>query len=240
MPSGVLLFLPKVMESVFYPALAELADSGYADFQSKLIPTVAREAILGVRVPLLRALANSLYREHPEECRAFLQQCPYAYFEENGLHALLVCEMRDMEEALAATERFLPFISDWATCDIFSPKVFAKHPAQLLQRIPEWVKSEHTYTVRFGVGMLMQHFLGADFRPEYLDWAAGVKHSDYYVQMMVAWYFATALAKQQRASLPYIEEHRLEPWTHNKTIQKAIESRRIAPELKDYLRGLKV
>ena len=240
MPSGVLLFLPKVMESVFYPALAELADSGYADFQSKLIPTVAREAILGVRVPLLRVLANSLYREHPEECRAFLQQCPHVYLEENGLHALLVCEMRDMEEVLAATERFLPFVSDWATCDIFSPKVFAKHPAQLLQRIPVWIKSEHTYTVRFGVGMLMQHFLGADFRPEYPDWVAGVKHSDYYVQMMVAWYFATALAKQQRASLPYIEEHRLEPWTHNKTIQKAIESRRIAPELKDYLRGLKV
>ena len=228
------------MESVFYPALAELADSGYADFQSKLIPTVAREALLGVRVPLLRALANSLYREHPEECRAFLQQCPHVYLEENGLHALLVCEMRDMEEVLAATERFLPFVSDWATCDIFSPKVFAKHPAQLLQRIPVWIKSEHTYTVRFGVGMLMQHFLGADFRPEYPDWVAGVKHSDYYVQMMVAWYFATALAKQQRASLPYIEEHRLEPWTHNKTIQKAIESRRIAPELKDYLRGLKV
>ena len=228
------------MESVFYPALAELADSGYADFQSKLIPTVAREAILGVRVPLLRALANSLYREHPEECRAFLQQCLHVYLEENGLHALLVCEMRDMEEALAATERFLPFVSDWATCDIFSPKVFAKHPAQLLQRIPVWIKSEHTYTVRFGVGMLMQHFLGADFRPEYPDWVAGVKHSDYYVQMMVAWYFATALAKQQRASLPYIEEHRLEPWTHNKTSQKAIESRRIAPELKDYLRGLKV
>lgn len=240
MPSGVLLFLPKVMESVFYPALAELADSGYADFQSKLIPTVAREAILGVRVPLLRALANSLYREHPEECRAFLQQCPHVYLEENGLHALLVCEMRDMEEALATTERFLPFISDWATCDIFSPKVFAKHPAQLLQRIPVWIKSEHTYTVRFGVGMLMQHFLGADFRPEYPDWVAGVKHSDYYVQMMVAWYFATALAKQQEASLPYIEAYRLEPWTHNKTIQKAIESRRIAPELKDYLRGLKV
>jgi hypothetical protein len=240
MPSGVLLFLPKVMESVFYPALAELADSGYADFQSKLIPTVAREAILGVRVPLLRALANSLYREHPEECRAFLQQCPHVYLEENGLHALLVCEMRDMEEALATTERFLPFISDWATCDIFSPKVFAKHPAQLLQRIPEWVKSEHTYTVRFGVGMLMQHFLGTDFRPEYPDWVAGVKHSDYYVRMMVAWYFATALAKQQEASLPYIEARRLEPWTHNKAIQKAIESRRIAPELKDYLRGLKV
>ena len=240
MPSGVLLFLPKVMESVFYPALAELADSGYADFQSKLIPTVAREAILGVRVPLLRALANSLYRERPEECVAFLGQCPHVYLEENGLHALLVCEMRDMEEALAATERFLPFVSDWATCDIFSPKVFAKHPAQLLQRIPVWIKSEHTYTVRFGVGMLMQHFLGADFRPEYPDWVVGVKHSDYYVQMMVAWYFATALAKQQRASLPYIEEHRLEPWTHNKTIQKAIESRRIAPELKDYLRGLKV
>ncbi len=240
MPSGVLLFLPKVMESVFYPALAELADSGYADFQSKLIPTVAREAILGVRVPLLRALANSLYRERPEECVAFLGQCPHVYLEENGLHALLVCEMRDMEEALTATERFLPFVSDWATCDIFSPKVFAKHPAQLLQRIPVWIKSEHTYTVRFGVGMLMQHFLGADFRPEYPDWVAGVKHSDYYVQMMVAWYFATALAKQQRASLPYIEEHRLEPWTHNKTIQKAIESRRIAPELKDYLRGLKV
>ena len=228
------------MESVFYPALAELADSGYADFQSKLIPTVAREAILGVRVPLLRALANSLYRERPEECVAFLGQCPHVYLEENGLHALLVCEMRDMEEALAATERFLPFVSDWATCDIFSPKVFAKHPAQLLQRIPVWIKSEHTYTVRFRVGMLMQHFLGADFRPEYPDWVAGVKHSDYYVQMMVAWYFATALAKQQRASLPYIEEHRLEPWTHNKTIQKAIESRRIAPELKDYLRGLKV
>ena len=228
------------MESVFYPALAELADSGYADFQSKLIPTVAREAILGVRVPLLRALANSLYRERPEECVAFLGQCPHVYLEENGLHALLVCEMRDMEEALAATERFLPFVSDWATCDIFSPKVFAKHPAQLLQRIPVWIKSEHTYTVRFGVGMLMQHFLGADFRPEYPDWVAGVKHSDYYVQMMVAWYFATALAEQQRASLPYIEEHRLEPWTHNKTIQKAIESRRIAPELKDYLRGLKV
>lgn len=225
MPSGVLLFLPKVMESVFYPALAELADSGYADFQSKLIPTVAREAILGVRVPLLRALANSLYREHPEECRAFLQQCPHVYLEENGLHAL---------------EAFLPFISDWATCDIFSPKVFAKYPAMLLQRIPVWIKSEHTYTVRFGVGMLMQHFLGAGFRPEYLDWAAGVKHGDYYVRMMVAWYFATALAKQQEASLPYIEERRLEPWTHNRAIQKAIESRRIAPELKDYLRGLKV
>ncbi len=240
MPTGVLRFFAHAMESVFYPALAKLADSGYADFQSKLIPTVDREAILGVRVPRLRALAKSLYRERTEECGAFLQQRPHVYLEENGLHALLVCEMRDMKEALAATEAFLPFVSDWATCDIFSPKVFAKYPAMLLQRIPVWIKSEHTYTVRFGVGMLMQHFLGAGFRPEYLDWAAGVKHGDYYVRMMVAWYFATALAKQQEASLPYIEERRLEPWTHNRAIQKAIESRRIAPELKDYLRGLKV
>ena len=169
-----------------------------------------------------------------------MDDLPHTYFDENQLHAFIVSELRDYEACLQEVERFLPYVDNWATCDQMSPKVFRKHHAELLGPIRRWIASDATYTVRFGVGMLMEHYLDDDFDPDYLDTVAAVKSEEYYVRMMVAWYFATALAKQYDATIPYVESRRLEPWTHNKAIQKAIESRRISPETKDYLRGLKV
>lgn len=218
--------------------LFRLQDIAYRDFQSKIMPTVDAKTTIGVRTPELRRLAKQLAKR--EDVGAFLDDLPHAYFDENQLHAFIVSELRDYEACLREVERFLPYVDNWATCDQMSPKVFKKHRAELLDPIRRWIASDATYTVRFGVGMLMEHYLDDDFDPAYLDMVAAVESEEYYVRMMVAWYFATALAKQYDATIPYLEERRLEPWTHNKAIQKAIESRRISPEQKDYLRGLKV
>lgn len=217
--------------------LKEHQDESYAKFQRKLIPTVDPDTIIGVRTPALRSMAKKLYREKQYE--AFLEELPHAYFDENQLHGFLVSEIRDFDRCIEALERFLPYIDNWATCDQTSPKIFKKRKQELLPYIETWLTSEHVYTVRFAVGMLMQHFLDEDFRPEYLDWVAGVRSEEYYVNMEIAWYMATALAKQWEAAVPYIEKGRLDRWVHNRTIQKARESYRITDEQKQYLKALK-
>lgn len=218
--------------------LFELQDTEYRDFQAKLVPDVAKENIIGVRTPQLRQYAKQLAKR--PEAAEFLNNLPHRYYDENNVHAFLVEQVRDYGECLAQVERFLPYVDNWATCDMMSPKVFAKHPDELLCAIRAWLSSGRTYTVRFGIGMLMRLYLDDRFQPEYPALVAAVSSEEYYVNMMIAWYFATALAKQYAAVLPYIEERRLPVWTHNKAIQKACESRRITAEQKEYLRGLKI
>ena len=218
--------------------LVRLQDSKYRDFQVKLIPTADPGHFIGVRTPDLRKMAKQLGAR--DEIVDFLKDLPHTYFDENQLHAFIISGIKDYAACLEAVNCFLPYVDNWATCDQMSPKVFKKHRPELLDAIRQWLTSGQTYTVRFGTGMLMEHFLDEDFDPVYLEMAAGVRSGEYYIRMMTAWYFATALAKQYESTLPFIEEHRLDDWTHNKTIQKAIESYRISPEQKEYLRGLKV
>ena len=218
--------------------LFELQDLSYRDFQCKLMPTVDPDTVIGVRTPELRKLAKSFSKE--PEAEAFLRTLPHRYYEENNLHGFLIETMKDYSQVIAALDAFLPYVDNWATCDLMSPKIFKKHLPELREQIQVWMASSHTYTIRFGIEMLMTFYLDEQFQPEYLDWVADVHSEEYYVNMMIAWYFATALAKQYDAALPYLQEHRLEPWTHNKAIQKAIESYRITDEQKAYLRSLKV
>ena len=218
--------------------LFRLQDKEYRAFQSKLIPTVDSKTVIGVRTPALRKLAKQLSGD--ADIAAYLDMLPHSYFDENQLHAFILAEMKDFQNCLAAVEGFLPYVDNWATCDQMSPKVFRRHRPELLKAIRRWIASGQTYSVRFGIGMLMQHFLDEDFDPGYPELVAGICSEEYYVRMMIAWYFATALAKQYDSVLPYIEQQRLEAWTHNKAIQKAVESYRITPEQKNYLRSLKV
>ena len=218
--------------------LFRLQDAKYRDFQRKLIPTVPPEKVIGVRTPALRAMAKEVDKR--EDIGIFLQELPHTYFDENQLHAFILSGMKDYAECLSAVDRFLPYVDNWATCDQLSPRVFQKHKPELLATVRKWISSGETYTVRFGVGMLMEHFLDEDFDPVYLETVAVIRSEEYYVRMMVAWYFATALAKQYESALPFLEGRRLDVWTHNKTIQKAVESYRITPEQKKYLRALKV
>lgn len=218
--------------------LFQLQDKGYRDFHSKLIPTIPVETIIGVRIPAIRKLAKE-YGKDPE-CVEFLKQLPHTYYDENILHALLVAEIKDYEVCVKEVERFLPYVDNWAVCDIFSPKVFRKNKDKLIDKIREWIASGHPYTCRFGMEMLMTHFLDEDFRVEYLEIPAAVHSEEYYVNMMIAWFYATALAKQWDAAVGYIEKKCLDPWTHNKIIQKARESYRITREQKEYLKTLKV
>lgn len=217
--------------------LYELSDAEYAVFQAKLTPTVPKESFLGVRVPVLRKFAKDYSKEAEHE--AFLSELPHEYYDENMLHGLLIEQIKDYEKCIAETERFLPYVDNWAVCDIMSPKVFGKNKNRLIEKIREWTGSEMPYTVRFGMEMLMSHYLDADFEPEYLEIPAAVRSDEYYVNMMTAWFFATALAKKWDAAIPYLEERRLSEWVHSKTIQKAIESNRISDERKAYLRGLR-
>ena len=225
------------MVSSITDELLLMQDSSYRDFQCKLLPTVAPETVIGVRTPALRAYAKTL--EKQGDVATFLRDLPHAYFDENQLHAFLLSGMKDFRQCLDEIDRFLPYVDNWATCDQMSPKVFQKHRPELLTKIYDWLASGKTYTVRFGIGMLMQHFLDDAFDPAYPEMVAAIRSEEYYVNMMIAWYFATALAKQYNAVLPFLEYRWLEPWTHNKAIQKAIESCRITPEQKAYLRGLK-
>lgn len=217
--------------------LFDLQDAGYRDFHSRLMPTIEREKVIGVRVPQLRKLAKSI--AGTETAEVFLRDLPHEYYEENNLHAFLLDGINDYDEAVEQADAFLPYVDNWATCDGMNPKVFGKNREKLIGKIGKWMASDHVYTVRFGIGMLMRYYLDEDFRAEYPERVAAVTGKDYYIRMMVAWYFATALAKQYDAVLPYLEENRLAQWTHNKTIQKAIESYRITTEQKDYLRTLK-
>lgn len=217
--------------------LYKLQDTEYGDFQSKLTPGIPRERFIGVRMPELRKLAKAYAKE--KEAAAFLKELPHFYYEENLLHGLLIAGIKDFRTCMEAIEAFLPYVDNWAVCDGISPKVFAKPKQELLAKIKEWSSSKHVYTCRFGIGMLMRHFLEGDFLPEYLEIPADVCSEEYYVNMMLAWFFATALAKQWESTIPYLEQHRLGVWVHNKTIQKAVESFRITKEQKAYLRTLK-
>lgn len=218
-------------------SLLSLADPAYKAFHSPLIPTIDPQRILGVRVPVLRAFAKTL---SPEQTAVFLANLPHFYYDENMLHATLLGGIKDFDRCLTQVEDFLPYVDNWAVCDCLSPAVFRRHRPQLLPQVLRWVESPAEYTCRFGIGMLMRHFLDEDFQAEYLAIPAAVKREEYYVKMMVAWFFATALAKQWEETLPYLESRRLEPWTHNKAIQKARESRRVTPRQKEYLNRLKV
>ena len=215
-----------------------LRDIPYRDFQAKLIPTVDPDTMIGVRTPDLRKCAKKLIRD--PEIGEFLHALPHRYFDENQLHAFLLSEMKDYDRCLEEINRFLPYVDNWATCDQMSPRVFKKHKEELLESIKGWLDSQETYTVRFAIGMLMQHYLDEDFDLSYPERVAAVRSEEYYVNMMIAWYFATALAKQYEAVIPYIVEHRLELWTHNKAIQKSVESNRIPEERKIYLKSLKI
>ena len=218
--------------------LFEMQDEGYRAFHSKLIPNIAPERIIGVRTPQLRSYAKQFAKR--QEAAVFLQQLPHTYYEENNLHAFLIEQIKDYDACVASWNRFLPYVDNWATCDMPMPKVFKKHLPELLRQIRQWMDSGETYTVRFGIGMLMRLYLEPEtFSPEYPVWVSQVHSDEYYVNMMVAWYFSTALAKQWESVIPYIEERRVSQWCHNKSIQKAVESNRITPEQKDYLRGLR-
>ncbi len=217
--------------------LLKLQDIEYRDFQSKLIPTVGVEYFIGVRTPDLRKLAKSLAKR--PNIDEFLQQLPHDYFDENQLHAFILSEMKDYEKCVEKLQEFLPYVNNWATCDQMSPKVFKKHKQELLPLIDSWIDSGNTYSIRFGIKMLMEHFLDDDFDLSYPEKVAAVRSEEYYVNMMIAWYFATALAKQYDSIIPFIENKELDVWCHNKAIQKSIESYRITPEQKEYLRGLK-
>ena len=227
----------KIMESIT-KLLFELRDEEYAKFQAKLTPSVDPKLFIGVRVPDVRKLAKELKNDPGVE--VFLQELPHKYYDENMLHGLLISEIKDFDIAIKETDRFLPYVDNWAVCDIMSPKVFKKHKTELIECIRKWAKSKKTYTIRFGIEMLMSHYLDDDFKAEYLDIPARIRSDEYYVNMMIAWFFATALTKQWDSAIQYVENVRLDKWTHNKTIQKAVESCRITDEQKSYLRTLKI
>ena len=218
--------------------LFEQQDEKYRDFQAKLIPTVAPESVIGVRTPALRKMAKQYAKR--DDIDEFLSELPHKYFDENQLHAFIVSELKDYEKCIALVDSFLPYVDNWATCDQMSPKVFKKHRKELFLHIEKWLGSTETYTIRFAIGMLMEHFLDEDFDEAYLEKVAAVRSEEYYINMMKAWYFATALAKQYESTIPFIENQKLDKWSHNKAIQKSIESYRITPGQKEYLRTLKI
>ena len=239
-----LVMMEKFIGTDIQRCLREMRDAKYAAFQAKLTPGIEPERFIGVRTPQLRAFAKELVKGKAQGIDAelterFLADLPHRYFDENQLHAFIISETKDYDKCMRMTEEFLPYIDNWATCDQLSPKIFAKHKGDLLEHIDCWLESDRTYTVRFGTGMLMEHFLGEDFDVSYMDRVASIRSGEYYINMMTAWYFATALAKQYDAALAALLEGRLDKWTHNKAIQKAVESRRITDEQKAYLKTLK-
>lgn len=218
-------------------SLLALQDSGNAAFQAKLTPGIPRESFLGVRMPELRKLEKQV--RNTEESESFLNTLPHEYYDENMLHSVLISNMKDYGAVIETIEKFLPYVDNWAVCDALRPVVFKRKKQGLLDKIQEWIGSEATYTIRFGIDMLMTYYLDQDFLPEYLELPAAVHSEEYYVNMMIAWFYATALAKQWDSVIPYLENRRLDLWVHNKTIQKACESYRITDEQKAYLRMLK-
>lgn len=218
--------------------LFSMQDLSYREFHSRLMPDVEKDTVIGIRVPVLRKYVKELAKD--PEIGEFLEDLPHRYYEENNVHGFLIQQMKEYGQCMEELENFLPYINNWATCDMTSPKVFKKHKEELLEAVRRWIVSDHVYTVRYGIGMLMQHYLDKDFREEYPQMVSEIRSEEYYVNMMIAWYFATALAKQYETILPYIEKQKLDVWTHNKTIQKACESYRITPEQKAYLRTLKI
>lgn len=217
--------------------LFSMQDLAYRDFHSCLMPGIDKDTIIGIRTPQLRKFAKQLAQT--EEAEQFLRQLPHQYYEENNLHMMLITQIKEYESCLAEVERFLPYVDNWATCDLPVPKCFEKHKKELITVIRKWISSEKTYIVRYGIGLLMRLYLDGDFDPVYLELVTAVQSEEYYVNMMIAWYLATALAKQWEKTIPYLEEHRLPEWVHRKTIQKAVESYRITKEQKEYLRSLR-
>ncbi|SFK62190.1 3-methyladenine DNA glycosylase AlkD [Lachnospiraceae bacterium KH1T2] len=219
--------------------LFELKDDSYKEFHQSLIPNIDPESIIGIRIPVLRKFAKDVNKN--EESDLFIRSIPHKFYDENVLHGILISEIKDFDKCIYEVNRFLPFVDNWAVCDIISPKCFKKHKDELLQKIFDWTSdSSKLYTCRFGIRMLMNFFLDDDFKQEYLEIPSHIISDEYYLKMMVAWFFATALAKQWDSTVPYIERKSLDIWTHNKTIQKARESYRITTEQKEYLNSLKI
>jgi len=218
--------------------LYSLKDDKYRVFMANLTPGIPEERFIGVRTPKLRLMAKNLSKR--DDIDEFLKTLPHDNFEEDQLHAFIISEIKDYDLCLKKVNEFLPYVDNWATCDQMCVKVFKKKKKELLPEIDKWISSKKTYTIRFGVRMLMNHFLDEDFDIGYVRKVAGIKSEEYYVKMMIAWYFATALAKQYEPTVTFIEEKKLDPWTHNKAIQKAIESFRVSDEHKKYLKSLKV
>jgi len=217
--------------------LFALQDLEYKGFHSKLMPTINPDVIIGVRTPELRKFAKQM--KDSTQVELFMSQLPHHYYEENNLHGFLIEKIKDFDSCIAELNEFLPHVDNWATCDMMAPKVLKKDLPKLYEWVKVWIASDETYTIRFGVNVLMKYFLDEAFLTEYPALVASIRSEEYYVKMVVAWYFATALAKQYDAVLPYLTEQKLDIWTHNKTIQKAVESYRITPEQKNYLKTLK-
>lgn len=226
-----------MIDDDIHSELLKHRDLKYKDLQITTIPSVASDRIIGVRTPELRSLAKEFAKR--DDVLLFLEDLPHKLFEEDQLHAFILSGMKDADECIKLVDKFLPYVDNWATCDQMSPKIFKKNKKLLLEYINTWIKSDKTYVKRFAIGMLMEHFLDEDFKPSYLAKVAKIRSDEYYVNMMTAWYFATALAKQYDLALPFIEEQKLDKWTHNKSIQKAVESYRITPEQKEYLKTLR-
>lgn len=223
----------KVRETLF-----SMQDIEYKSFHAKLIPNVEKDTIIGVRTPELRKYAKEFAKT--DQAEEFIKLLPHKYYEENNLHAFILEQIKDYDKCIAEVEQFLPYVDNWATCDMMAPKVFKKNLSKLLEKIKQWIKASDTYTIRFAIEMLMKYFLDDEFDVVYPKMVSEVNSDEYYINMMIAWYFATALAKQYDIILPFIENQELEVWTHNKAIQKAIESRRVSEEQKNYLRTLKI
>ena len=217
-----------------YERLLSYQDEDYKEFQSKLVPNIDKETIIGVRTPQIRGIVKEIFGT--EEATIFLQTLPHQYYEENLIHFFLISKIKDFNECVREVERFLPYINCWPVCDQATPLVFKKNHDTLLPLIKKWIKSKHVYTARFGIRMLMNEFLNDDFKDEYLELVSSKSGDDYYLKMMIAWFFATALAKQYDATIKYIENRCLDPWIHKKAIQKAIESYRVSDEHKEYLK----
>lgn len=232
-----LLFYSSNMEEIV-DLLFSKQDIKYRDFQAPLFPNISKEKMIGVRTPEIKKLAKELYGS--ELANKFIETLPHQYFDENQLHAFLISLIKDYQTCLNEVNRFLPYTDNWGTCDQLNPKVFNKHKDELIKEIKKWLKSKKTYTVRFAIRMLMSLYLDEDFRKDYLDMVASIESEEYYINMMIAWYFATALAKQWESAIKYIEDNRLSTWIHNKTIQKAVESYRISDEQKTFLKSLKI
>lgn len=226
------------LEKKIRAGLMARQDKAYHKFVSKLIPSLDPERMIGVRTPELRKYMKELARE--ENYELFLEALPHHYYEENNLHGAMIEQMKDFEKAMRHTEDFLPYIDNWATCDSFTPKIFKKYPSEVYEKVTVWITSDHTYTIRYAIGVLLSNYLKEEFQPEMLEMVSAVESEEYYVNMMIAWYFSMALVQQYQSAIPYLTERKLSKWVHNKTIQKAVESRQIAPETKEYLRSLRV
>ena len=217
--------------------LLELKNEEYRQFTARLVPNIPAETIIGLKTPEMRAIAREIFvGDYRDE---FLSELPHEYYEENLIHFFVISMIKDFEECIQKVEAFLPYVDCWPVSDQATPKAFRKNHEKLLPYIRKWVSSDHVYTARFGIRMLMNEFLGEDFREEYLELVASKKGDDYYLKMMVAWYFATALAKRYDETIPYIENHVLDEWTHRKALQKAVESYRVTDEHKEYLKSLR-